>query len=70
MIQAVQNIQSQYLAEFIHNYNQRTNTSKQIAQKFRLYLADNKFPDFFYFPLKELAYPFVGQRSLRKEFVQ
>ncbi len=64
MTQAVQNIQSQYLAEFIQKYNQRTNTSKQIAQKFRPYLADNKSPDFFYFPLKELAYTFVGQRSL------
>ncbi len=64
MSQALENLQNKYLAEFIHNYNQRTNISKQIAQKFRPYLADNKAPEFFYLPLKELAYPFVGKRSL------
>lgn len=64
MIQAPQNLQSKYLEEFVRNYNQRTNTSKQIAQKFRPYLADNKAPEFFYPPLKELAYTLVCKRSL------
>lgn len=63
MTQVLQNLQDKYLAEFVHNYNQRTNTSKQIAQKFRPYLADNKAPEFFYPPLKELAYTLVCKRS-------
>jgi glutamate-1-semialdehyde-2,1-aminomutase len=63
MTQALQNVQDKYLTKFIQNYNQRTNTSKQIAQKFRPYLADNKAPEFFYPPLKELAYTLVCKRS-------
>jgi glutamate-1-semialdehyde 2,1-aminomutase len=64
MTQALQNLQGKYLVEFIQNYNQRTNTSKQIAQEFRPYLADNKAPEFLYPPLKELAYSLVCKRSL------
>lgn len=64
MTQVIENLQSKYLEEFVCNYNQRTNTSKQIAQKFRPYLADNKAPEFFYPPLKELAYTLVCKRSL------
>lgn len=64
MTQVIQNRQSKYLEEFVRNYNQRTNTSKQIAQKFRPCLADNKAPEFFYPPLKELAYTLVCKRSL------
>jgi glutamate-1-semialdehyde 2,1-aminomutase len=52
------------LATFIQNYNQRTKTSKQISQKNRPFLADNKAPSFFSFPLKEISYSIVGKRSL------
>ena len=51
------------LAAFIQNYSQRTKTSKQISQKIRPFLADNKAPSFFSFPLKEISYPIVGKRS-------
>jgi glutamate-1-semialdehyde aminotransferase len=52
------------LARFIQAYNQRTKTSKKISQKLRPFLADNKAPLFFSFPLKEISYSIVGKRSL------
>jgi len=54
---------TQYLEEFIQHYNQRTQTSKQISQKNRPCLADNKASSLFSFPLKEISYPIVGKRS-------
>ncbi|HBL14324.1 MAG TPA: aspartate aminotransferase family protein, partial [Cyanobacteria bacterium UBA11162] len=53
----------QYLKEFIQHYNQRTNTSKEISQKIRPFLADNKASSLFSLPLKEISYPIVGKRS-------
>jgi glutamate-1-semialdehyde-2,1-aminomutase len=63
MNQEIQQQQHTELATFIQNYNQRTKTSKQISQKIRPFLADNKAPLFFSFPLKEISYPIVGKRS-------
>ena len=51
------------LATFIQKYNQRTKTSKQISQKFRPFLADNKASALFSLPLKEISYLVVGKRS-------
>jgi len=56
--------QQKYLAKFIQQYNQRTKTSKQISQKIRPCLADNKASSLFSLPFKEISYPIVGKRSL------
>lgn len=53
----------QYLKEFIQRYNHKTKTSKQISQKLRPFLADNKASSLFSISLKEIAYPLVGKRS-------
>lgn len=53
----------QYLQEFIHNYNQRTKKSKQIAQQNRSFFADHKASIIFTTPLKEICYPIAGDRS-------
>jgi len=67
MNQETQQQQHTELAAFIQNYSQRTKTSKQISQKIRPFLADNKAPAFFSFPLKEISYPIVGKRSCGSE---
>lgn len=59
----LQTQKGQYLQEFIQHYNQRTKKSKQISQKVRPFLADNKASSLFSLPLKEIAYPIVGKRS-------
>lgn len=53
----------QYLIEFIEHYNHRTKISKQISQKNRLFLTDNKAVSLFSLPLKEISYPIAGKRS-------
>lgn len=63
MIPKNQNLQHKYLTEFIQRYNQKTKTSKQISQKSRPFLADNKASLLFSLPLKEITYPLVGKRS-------
>lgn len=55
--------QQQYLQKFIHNYNQRTKKSKQIAQHNRSFFADNKASIIFTTPLKEICYLIAGDRS-------
>lgn len=55
--------QQQYLQKFIHNYNQRTPKSKQIAQQNRDFFADNKASIIFTTLLKEICYPIAGDRS-------
>ena len=55
--------QQQYLQKFIHDYNQRTPKSKQIAQQNRSFFADNKASIIFTTPLKEICYPIAGDRS-------
>ncbi|MBW4636653.1 MAG: aminotransferase class III-fold pyridoxal phosphate-dependent enzyme [Gloeocapsa sp. UFS-A4-WI-NPMV-4B04] len=59
-----QSLQQQYLEKLITRHNQRTKTSKQIAQTYRPFLADNKSLVDFNFLLKEMFYPIVAQRSL------
>lgn len=61
---APQNVQENYLTQFIANYNARTKTSKQIAQDYRFQLADSRNPVSFSLPLKELCYPIVAKKSL------
>src|SRR5919199_3698020 len=63
MNQAIKNKQHDYLASFIQQYNRRTKTSKQISQKIRPYLADNKASLLFGLPLKEISYTLVVKRS-------
>ncbi|MBW4505897.1 MAG: aspartate aminotransferase family protein [Scytonematopsis contorta HA4267-MV1] len=55
--------QNTELETFIQNYIQITKASKEIAQKFRLRLADNRSPLLFSLPLKEISYSIVGKRS-------
>lgn len=57
-------LQQQYLEKLITRHNQRTKTSKQIAQTYRPFLADNKSLVDFNFLLKEMFYPIIAQRSL------
>ncbi|MFN6571972.1 aspartate aminotransferase family protein [Dendronalium sp. ChiSLP03b] len=65
--QAAENLilrQKQYLETLIERYNQRTKTSKQIAQTYRQFLADNKSFVNFNLTLKEVFYPIVAKSSL------
>lgn len=55
--------QQQYLQKFIHNYNQRTQKSKQIAQQNRSFFADHKASIIFTTFFKEICYPITGDRS-------
>ncbi len=57
-------LQQQYLEKLITRHNQRTKTSKQIAQTYRPVLSDNKSLVDFNFLLKEMFYPIVAKRSL------
>jgi glutamate-1-semialdehyde aminotransferase len=56
--------QSQYLANLIARHTEKTKTSKQLAQKYRPFLADKKSVVDFLLPLKEMYYPIVTKRSL------
>jgi glutamate-1-semialdehyde aminotransferase len=58
------NRQSQYLANLIARHTEKTKTSKQLAQKYRSFLADKKTVVDFLLPLKEMYYPIVAKRSL------
>ncbi|BAZ37900.1 aminotransferase class-III [Calothrix sp. NIES-4101] len=53
----------QHLINFIERYNQRTQTSKKLAQDYRQFLADNKTLVDFNPTLKELFYPIVAKTS-------
>ena len=55
--------QQQYLDEFIEKYNQRTQNSKQHAQKNRPHLSDSRGSAGFSLPMKELIYPIVGKSA-------
>ncbi|NEQ48304.1 MAG: aspartate aminotransferase family protein [Leptolyngbya sp. SIOISBB] len=55
--------QQAHLDELITRYTQRTRTSKQYIQTHRDHLADPRVSFGFMMPLKELAYPIVGERS-------
>jgi glutamate-1-semialdehyde 2,1-aminomutase len=56
--------QQQHLQSFIQRYNQRTKTSKKLAQSNRPFLADNKSFVDFNITLKEMFYPIVAKSSL------
>jgi glutamate-1-semialdehyde 2,1-aminomutase len=53
-----------YLEQFISEYCDRTETSKQLTQTFRPTLADPRVSGGFSLPLKEICYPIVVQKSL------
>ena len=55
--------QSAYLKKFIERYNIRTRESKQLAQTYRSFLADNKGVTGFRLPLKELLYPLAVKHA-------
>lgn len=55
--------QHKYLSSFIERFNQRTQTSKKLAQDYRPFLADNKTFVDFNPPLKEIFYPIVAKSS-------
>lgn len=52
-----------HLINFIDRFNQRTQTSKKLAQNYRPFLADNKTFVDFNLPLKEIFYPIVAKSS-------
>lgn len=52
-----------YLKKFIERYNIRTRESKQLAQTYRPFLADNKGVTGFRLPLKELLYPLAVKHA-------
>lgn len=52
-----------YLYSFIEHFNQRTQTSKKLAQDYRPFLADNKTLVDFNLHLKEIFYPIVAKSS-------
>ncbi|MBW4490243.1 MAG: aminotransferase class III-fold pyridoxal phosphate-dependent enzyme [Trichocoleus desertorum ATA4-8-CV12] len=55
--------QQAYLENFITQYDQRHQTSKQLAQTYRSVLADARVGAGFEPLLKELVYPIVGDRA-------
>ncbi len=57
-------LQQKHLQALIDRYTHRTKTSKLLAQKYRPVLADNRASDGFRFPVKEMFYPIVAERSL------
>ncbi|MBD1932794.1 MULTISPECIES: aspartate aminotransferase family protein [Cyanophyceae] len=63
MISQETNLQQKYLQAFITRYNQRTKTSKQMAQTYRPTLADSKIYTGFHNLFKEMVYPIVAKRS-------
>lgn len=63
MTTTTQSKQQNSLDQFIANYNDRTKTSKQIAQSIRPTLADPRSSSGFHLPLKEMCYPMVAAKS-------
>ncbi|NJM67003.1 MAG: aspartate aminotransferase family protein [Acaryochloris sp. RU_4_1] len=60
-----QRLQGQaYLENFIETYNQRTKTSKGLAQRHRAVLADRRNSEGFHPAFKEMVYPIVGKQAL------
>ncbi|MCP4262407.1 MAG: aspartate aminotransferase family protein [Planctomycetes bacterium] len=55
--------QKLHLEDLIIRYNQRTKKSKELAQRYRPVLADNRASAGFRFTTKEMLYPIMGKRS-------
>lgn len=55
--------QRHYLDEFIARYTSRTQRSKQLTQRYRSVLADNRPTAVFRLIWKEIVYPIIGKRS-------
>nr|ALT22105.1 nonribosomal peptide synthetase [Anabaena sp. XPORK13A] len=55
--------QKRHIEELTQRYNQRTPTSKKLAQKYRPILADSRASVGFRPSIKEMLYPIVAQRS-------
>ncbi|MBN1991918.1 MAG: amino acid adenylation domain-containing protein [Anaerolineae bacterium] len=55
--------QADHLAALVERYTQRTPQSKQLTQRYRPVLADNRASAGFRFSIKEMLYPIVGQRA-------
>ncbi|BAY99583.1 aminotransferase class-III [Tolypothrix tenuis PCC 7101] len=58
-----EDVQKNYLQQFINDYNQLTKTSKQLTQNYRFTLADSRVPAGFNLALKEMCYPIVAKKS-------
>lgn len=58
------NHQQQYLEKFIARYNQKTQKSKQQAQKYRSVLADVRGSAGFRAEYKEIVYPIIGKYAV------
>ncbi|MBD2335844.1 aspartate aminotransferase family protein [Calothrix sp. FACHB-156] len=59
-----QDMQQNYLQQFIKNYNKRTKISKVFTEKHRFSLADSRVPAGFNLEIKEICYPIVAKKSL------
>jgi amino acid adenylation domain-containing protein len=55
--------QQRHLETLIAKYAERTKTSKQLTQKYRLVLADSRASVGFRFTTKEMLYPLIGKRG-------
>ncbi|WP_298917473.1 aspartate aminotransferase family protein [uncultured Nostoc sp.] len=60
---APENVQKNYLQQFLTDYNKLTKTSKKLTQNYRLTLADSRVPAGFNLALKEMCYPIVVKKS-------
>lgn len=56
--------QQKYVEQLIVRYTERTKTSKQLAQTYRPFLADERGAEDFSFPFKEMTYPIVSKRAV------
>ncbi|OUL26117.1 aspartate aminotransferase family protein [Nostoc sp. 106C] len=59
-----EDVQKNYLQQFITDYNQLTKTSKKLTQNYRFTLADSRVPAGFNLALKEMCYPIFAKKSL------
>ncbi|MES2354843.1 MAG: amino acid adenylation domain-containing protein [Pseudomonadota bacterium] len=55
--------QSLYLDGFIKRYTESTRTSKELTQRYRPVLSDNRAAAGFRFSVKEMLYPIISKRS-------
>ena len=55
--------QEEHLAQLIAQYNAKTRSSKQVMQRYRRRLADNRASAGFRYSTKEMLYPIIAERS-------
>lgn len=61
--QALTPRQRRYMKDFVSRYTERTRKSRELTQRYRPVLADNRASAGFRFSIKELLYPIISERS-------